>query len=123
MIKAFRYLKPFWLSVLMIVGLVFLQVQFDLALPDYMSDIVTYGIQYGGITDTLPQALSEDTFQKMQYFMDEKDTVRLQENYEITAEGSTLYPDAEGPVYLLKEDTEEVRFCGRVDGPDGRHRK
>ena len=42
MIKAFRYLKPFWLSVLMIVGLVFLQVQFDLALPDYMSDIVTY---------------------------------------------------------------------------------
>ena len=109
MIKAFRYLKPFWLSVLMIVGLVFLQVQFDLALPDYMSDIVTYGIQYGGITDTLPQALSEDTFQKMQYFMDEKDTVRLQENYEITAEGSTLYPDAEGPVYLLKEDTEEVR--------------
>ena len=54
MTKAFRYLRPFWLSVIAIVALVFAQVQADLALPDYMSRIVTYGIQYGGITSSAP---------------------------------------------------------------------
>ncbi len=107
MIKAMRYLKPFWLSVIMIIGLVFLQVQFDLALPDYMSDIVTYGIQYGGISDTLPEALSSDTFQHMKYFMDEDGARLLEDSYE-PAE-STLYPDAGGEVYVLKNDSEELR--------------
>ena len=59
MIKAFRYLKPFWLSVLAVIALVFAQVQSDLALPDYMSKIVTYGIQYGGITSPLAEVLSK----------------------------------------------------------------
>ena len=34
MLKAFRYLKPFWLSVVAVVALVFGQVQCELALPD-----------------------------------------------------------------------------------------
>ena len=69
MIKAMRYLKPFWLSVIAIVALVFAQVQFDLALPDYMSRIVTYGIQYGGITSPQPGTISEETASHMKYFM------------------------------------------------------
>ena len=56
MLKAFRYLKPYWLSVLAIIGLIFGQVQAELALPDYMSDIVTYGIQYGGVKESVPKA-------------------------------------------------------------------
>ena len=40
MVKTLRYLKPFWLSVLAIIALTFMQVQFELALPDYMSNIV-----------------------------------------------------------------------------------
>ena len=99
MIKAMRYLKPFWFSVLMIIGLVFLQVQFDLALPDYMSNIVTYGIQYGGISDTLPQALSAETFTRMQYFTDKNDAVVLISSYELNEDG----------VYILTQDSEEVR--------------
>ena len=54
MLKAIRYLKPFWLSVAAVIILVFAQVQLDLALPDYMSGIVTYGIQYGGIDESMP---------------------------------------------------------------------
>ena len=99
MIKAMRYLKPFWFSVLMIIGLVFLQVQFDLALPDYMSNIVTYGIQYGGISDTLPQALSAETFTRMQYFTDKNDAAVLISSYELNEDG----------VYILTQDSEEVR--------------
>ena len=61
MLKAFRYLKPFWLSVIAVIAFVFGQVQCELALPDYMSDIVTYGIQYNGITANIPQAIRTDT--------------------------------------------------------------
>lgn len=74
--KALRYLKPFWLSVLAVIALVFAQVQLDLALPDYMSSIVTYGIQYSGISSPVPQALSSETADHMRYFMsaEEKET-------------------------------------------------
>ena len=44
MIKVLKYMKPYWLSVLGVIVFVFGQVQCDLALPDMMSDIVTYGI-------------------------------------------------------------------------------
>lgn len=98
MLKAMRYLKPFWFSVLLIIGLVFLQVQFDLALPDYMSNIVTYGIQYGGISDTLPQALSTGTFEHMQYFMNDDEKAVLADGYR-----------PENGIYVLKEDSEQLR--------------
>ena len=71
MLKAFRYLKPYWLSVLAIVGLIFGQVQAELALPDYMSDIVTYGIQYGGVKESVPEAMRASTLQHMSYFADD----------------------------------------------------
>ncbi|MBR4444707.1 MAG: ABC transporter ATP-binding protein [Solobacterium sp.] len=69
--KALGYLKPFWLSVIAIIALVFAQVQMELALPDYMSDIVTYGIQYGGITEDAPKVMRSSTASLLQYFMDE----------------------------------------------------
>ncbi|MCH4021539.1 MAG: ABC transporter ATP-binding protein/permease [Erysipelotrichaceae bacterium] len=71
MLKAFRYLKPYWLSVLAIIGLIFGQVQAELALPDYMSDIVTYGIQYGGVRESVPEAMRASTLQHMSYFADD----------------------------------------------------
>ena len=71
MLKAFRYLKPYWLSVLAIVGLIFGQVQAELTLPDYMSDIVTYGIQYGGVKESVPEAMRASTLQHMSYFADD----------------------------------------------------
>lgn len=81
MLKALRYLKPFKFAVAAIVLLVFAQVQFELALPDYMSAIVTYGIQYSGITDPVPEHLSESTYEHMKLFMDETDKTVLEENY------------------------------------------
>lgn len=54
----FKYLKPYVLVVLAIVALTFGQVQSELTLPDYMSRIVTNGIQYGGITEEVPELIS-----------------------------------------------------------------
>ena len=58
----FKYLKPYILLVLLIVGFTYAQVQTELALPDYMSDIVTNGIQYGGIKEEVPLAITEKDY-------------------------------------------------------------
>jgi ATP-binding cassette subfamily B protein len=47
MLKLLRYLKPFTLQIVLAVGLLFIQANADLALPDYMSRIVNVGIQQG----------------------------------------------------------------------------
>ncbi|MCH4222750.1 MAG: ABC transporter ATP-binding protein/permease [Solobacterium sp.] len=91
MLKALRYLKPFWLSVVAIICLVFGQVQCELALPDYMSNIMTYGIQYGGITSSTPQALRSSTFEHMELFMSEEDISTLESSYTLIHQGDTEY--------------------------------
>ncbi len=93
MIKALRYLKPFWLSVIAIVALVFGQVQCELALPDYMSDIVTYGIQYSGITDTSPQAMRASVYEHMELFMSEEDRATFEASYQHIEAGNAEYAE------------------------------
>ena len=106
MIKAFKYLKPFWLSVVAIIGLVFAQVQCELALPDYMSNIVTYGIQYSGITETIPEAMSKETYEHLAYFMSEDDYAVVEKSYSLsntcTITKKTYTTDSE--VYVLNKE-------------------
>ena len=90
MVKTLRYLKPFWLSVLAIIALTFMQVQFELALPDYMSNIVTYGIQYNGIDDPTPQALRASTYDHMRLFMSEAEQNQFSTYYTLEKAGSSM---------------------------------
>ncbi len=108
MIKAMRYLKPFWLSVIAIIALVFVQVQFDLALPDYMSRIVTYGIQYGGITSPQPEMISSETVSHMKYFMSESEINDFENTYQPVSASDPSYPsEADGSeVWMKKEGSE-----------------
>ena len=92
MTKAFRYLRPFWLSVIAIVALVFAQVQADLALPDYMSRIVTYGIQYGGITSSAAEVLSDATASRMKFFMSAEDEEAFASSYRKVSAGDPAFP-------------------------------
>ena len=63
MLRLIRYLKPYLLMAVITVILLFLQANADLALPDYMSRIVNYGIQQGGIEDAAPEALRASTME------------------------------------------------------------
>lgn len=108
MLKAFRYLKPYWISVVAVIVLVFAQVQAQLALPDHMSKIITYGIQYGGITESIPSAMSEETYKHLQVFMDAESKTILENNYVQVSQGDTSYtkkyPLAEKEdIYVLKD--------------------
>lgn len=114
MIKALKYLKPYWLSVLGVIVFVFGQVQCELALPDYMSDIVTYGIQYGGVTEPMPEAMSAETMQHMAFFLSDEEADALHESYAKVSAGDAeyteQYPAAAGEDIYVK--------TGDADNPD-----
>lgn len=112
MLKAFRYLKPYWLSVLAIVALIFGQVQSELALPDYMSDIVTYGIQYGGVTSSEPEAMRASTLAHMAYF-----SADAADDYTIISQGDASY-EQEYPA--VKDQDIAVKKDGAVLSDDSR---
>lgn len=103
----FKYLKSYWLSVIMVILMIFVQVQTELILPDYMSSIVTNGIQYGGISETVPVVLSEENYLKVSLFLDSK---ALADAYQLYPSGSTARLKNEEitfkeNVYILKEDS------------------
>lgn len=112
MLKAFRYLKPYWLSVLAIVALIFGQVQSELALPDYMSDIVTYGIQYGGVTSSEPEAMRASTLAHMAYF-----SADAADDYTIISQGDASY-EQEYPA--VKDEDIAVKKDGASLSDDNR---
>ena len=60
-----RFLKPYWLSVILVVALLFIQANADLALPDYLSKIVNIGIQQNGIEADLPRLMRTSSFEAM----------------------------------------------------------
>ncbi|MEN6600518.1 MAG: ABC transporter ATP-binding protein, partial [Rectinema sp.] len=60
-----RYLKPYWLDIVFIVVLLFIQANADLSLPDYLSRIVNVGIQQNGIEANLPTVMQKSTFEAL----------------------------------------------------------
>lgn len=81
MTKLMKYLKPFSLSLIAVVALLFVQAQCELALPDFMSDIVDTGIQKGGITDAVPAVLRETQYNRLAIFMSDTEKQLFEDNY------------------------------------------
>lgn len=121
MLKALKYLKPYWKSVVAIIVLVFAQVQLELALPDYMSNIVTYGIQYNGITESTPSALSDDTFEHMLLLMDEDEQATMKACYTSVAQNDasyiSTYPILESENIYILNDTRNEELSSIIEKP------
>ncbi|OHW62300.1 putative ABC transporter ATP-binding protein [Andreesenia angusta] len=102
-----KYLKPFAMSIILIVGLLFVQAMTELSLPDYMSSIVNVGIQQGGIESSVPEAIRASELEKMFLFMEEDDAEYVKSVYKLDSSG------AEG-VYVLsdKDMKEDSRLSG-----------
>lgn len=110
MLKLKHYFKKFWAPILLCVGLLFLQSQSELALPDYMSDIVSVGIQAGGFDSAVSDVLSEDTYNHLLVLMDDKDQEMFEESYELVKANDVdedildKFSKADGQdLYLLKD--------------------
>ena len=116
MLKLKHYFKKFWAPILLCVGLLFMQSQSELALPDYMSDIVSVGIQAGGFDSAVSDVLSEETFNHLLVLLNEDDQTILEDSYKLVASKDVdqelldKFSKAKGKnLYELKElDDEEM---------------
>ncbi len=89
---------------MVVVLFTFVQVQSELKLPDYMSDIVTNGIQYNGISENVPRAISEKEFNKVSLFVDDLDSIYTlaEKNREYKVANQVV--SFKENVYILNED-------------------
>ena len=99
--KLLRYLKPFWWIVILIVGLTFAQVQTELSLPDYMSNIVTNGIQYGGVENATPLVVEKTTMDHYLIFMDDSVKEEVLSHYELLNSGQEAVVGGQSVVFKV----------------------
>ncbi len=110
MLRLAKYLKPYLLWILIAIALLFVQANADLALPDYMSNIVNYGIQQGGVVDAVPMAIRQSEMNRLLVFMTADNQKAALADYTLVDKNSTDYATdvkqypilATEPVYVLK---------------------
>ena len=78
-----KELKPFMISILIIIALLLAQAMTDLALPDYMSNIVNVGIQQNGVENAVPQVIRATEMDKIKIFLNEKENRLIDNNYKL----------------------------------------
>jgi ATP-binding cassette subfamily B multidrug efflux pump len=113
MLRLLKYLKPYISLVLIAVFLLFVQANSDLALPDYMSKIVNYGIQQGGVEKALPIAIRQSEMNKVVIFLSDENKALVLRDYNLIENSSMDYKKyilqfptlAKEPVYILKSLT------------------
>lgn len=81
MIKLRKFAYRFWLPILLCITCVFIQSQSELALPDYMSNIVTNGIQAGGFDTSIAEVYSQETFEHLLTVADEQEKYTIKSSY------------------------------------------
>ena len=118
MFRIKRYLKPYLAYLSAAVVLLFALANLDLALPDYLSKIVNYGIQQGGVESAVPQAIRETQMDKVTIFMSADDKTDVLSHYTLvdasSAEFDSLvdtYPVlADEAVYVLNDGTSKAEI-------------
>ncbi|HEX8993033.1 MAG TPA: ABC transporter ATP-binding protein [Anaerolineales bacterium] len=110
MYRIAKYLKPYVVLILITIALLFVQANADLALPDYMSNIVNYGIQQGGVQNAVPAAIRQSELNRLMLFMSAGDKATVLGDYTLVEASSPEYATyvkeypalAKEPVYVLK---------------------
>lgn len=125
MLRLLKYLKPFTLMILLAVVLLFVQANADLALPDYMSNIVNFGIQQGGVENAVPQAIRQSQMKRLALFANAETWPAVLNNYTLIDSTSADYQRylqeypvlAKEPVYILKMiDKAEIERLNPIMG-------
>jgi len=81
MVRLVRYLKPYTLLLLAVLVALLIQAWADLSLPDYMSRIVNYGIQQNGVETPVPEALRDQTFERLKLFLTDEERAQVEAAY------------------------------------------
>jgi len=93
------------------IGILFGQANLDLALPDYLSNIIDTGIQNSGVEYAVPVAIRQNEFNRSFIFMTPENQTFILDEYTLVDENSTdyashleLYPILENEsIYVLNK--------------------
>ena len=110
MLRLFNYLKPYFPMFLLAIVLLFVQANADLALPDYLSKIVNYGIQQGGVSTAVPMAIRQSEMNRVVIFLSAENKTTVLNAYTLVDNRSADYDRyikdyptlAKEPIYVLK---------------------
>ncbi|MBB6214235.1 ATP-binding cassette subfamily B protein [Anaerosolibacter carboniphilus] len=128
MLKIIKYLKPFTISIVLVLGLLFIQAISDLSLPDYTSNIVNVGIQQGGIENAVPKIIRKSELDKLNFFINEDDQKQVEENYVLLDKASLSQSELERyledyplldqePLYMLNtKDKQAMDMLNKILG-------
>ncbi|WP_173437599.1 ABC transporter ATP-binding protein [Sharpea azabuensis] len=109
MFRLRKYFKKYWALFLIAIVMILGQAASELALPDYMSNIVSNGIQAGGFKDAVSDVLTTDTYHHILLFANEKEQTVIKRSYRYTKEEKLdsdikkTFPKAKN-IYVLKDD-------------------
>ena len=90
-IRLLKYTKPYLGLIFIAIVLMFAQANFELALPDKLSDIVNTGIQQGGVENAVPIAIREITMNKTLIFMNNESRTLVLDKYVLVSNNSNDY--------------------------------
>ncbi len=125
MLRITKYLKPFIPLILLAVVLLFIQANADLSLPDYMANIVNYGIQQGGVSNAIPSAIRSSQYYRIIVLSSPADRDIINRDYTPIDKNSPdystylkQYPNlANEPIYVLKSiDQTEIAMLNPIMG-------
>lgn len=105
MLRLLKYLKPYTLWVLFSIVLLFVQANTDLALPDYMSDIVNVGIQQSGVESAVPQAIRQSALENRFLFMSKAEQETVLAAYTLVSKDSPEYSQLVGTYPTLVKES------------------
>lgn len=91
--RIIKYAKPHIGMICLAIALLFAQANFDLALPDYMSDIVDTGIQQQGIENTVPIGIRTSEMDKLRIFMSNEEETLIFDEYFLIDSNNVDYDD------------------------------
>jgi ATP-binding cassette subfamily B protein len=111
MLRLIKYLKPYVLLIILSIVLLFVLANANLALPDYLSQIVNTGIQQHGVENAVPEAIRQSEMNKLLIFMNSDDKAFVLDDYllvEPTSPDADQYIEdypvlADEPILVLKD--------------------
>ena len=103
MTKIMKYLKPYWLSIVLALGLLFGQATCELTMPDYMQNIVNTGIQNAGIESGVYQQIGEKSLNSYLMFATDSEKDLITSSYKLV-ESKSANSDLKSRIPALKEE-------------------
>lgn len=115
MTKLVHYLKPFIFTIIVVIGLLFMQAYCELTLPDYMQNIVNVGIQNNGIEHGVYEQVRESTLDSLLVVATEDQKELIENSYTLVTSNEASEQQLEEipvlkdeNVYILNDISDET---------------